>query len=62
MGNYSIREWFFKAEKSYLESYIRIRSWSMVKRLTLAKKIKILDYRWVYVTTRATSVVERRKE
>ena len=49
MGDYSIREWFLKAERSYLESYIRIRFWSMVKRLILAKKIKILDYKWVYI-------------
>ena len=48
-GDYSIREWFLEVEKSYLESYVRIRFWSMVKRSTLIKEIKILDYRWVYI-------------
>ena len=48
-GDHSIREWFLKAKKSYLESHIRIKSWSTVKKSTLAKKIKILDYKWVYI-------------
>ena len=48
-GNHSIKEWFFKAEKSHLKNYVRIRFWSIIKRLTLAKEIKILDYRWVYI-------------
>ena len=48
-GDHSIREWFFKVKKSHLESYIRIRFWSIIKRSTLIKEIKILDYRWVYI-------------
>ena len=49
-GNHLIRKWFLKAEKSHLEIHVRIRSWSTVKRLILAKKkIKILDYKWVYI-------------
>ena len=48
-GDYLIREWFFKTEKSHLKNYIRIKSWLMVKRLILIKEIKILDCRWVYI-------------
>ena len=48
-GDYFIKEWFLKTEKSYLKSYIRIRFWSTVKRSTLIKEIKILDCRWVYI-------------
>ena len=44
-----MKEWFFKTGKSYLENYIQMKFWSMVKRSTLTKKIKILDYRWVYI-------------
>ena len=44
-GNHSIKEWFLEAEKSHLENHVRIKSWSTVKRLTLTKKIKILDYK-----------------
>ena len=48
-GDHFIREWFLKAEKSHLESYVRIKSWLMVKRSTLIKKMKILDYKCVYI-------------
>ena len=48
-GDYSIKEWFLKAKKFYLENYVRIRSWSIIKRFTLIKEIKILDYRRVYI-------------
>ena len=48
-GNHSIKEWFLETEKFYLKNYVRIKFWSMVKRLTLTKKIKILNYRWVYI-------------
>ena len=44
-GDHSIKEWFLEAEKSHLENYVQIRSWLMVKKLTLTKKIKILDCR-----------------
>ena len=48
-GDHSMREWFLEAERSHLESHVRMRSWSTVKRSTLAKELKILDCRWVYV-------------
>ena len=48
-GDYLMREWFFETEKSYLKNHVRIRSWSMVKKSTLIKKIKILNYKWVYI-------------
>ena len=44
-GDHSIREWFLEAEKSYLENHIRIKSWSTVKKSSLTKKIKILNYK-----------------
>ena len=48
-GDHFIKEWFLEAEKSYLKSHVRIRFWLTVKRLTLTKKIKILDYKKVYI-------------
>ena len=48
-GDHSIREWFIKAEKSHLQSHDRTPSWSKVTRLTLARDIKILNCRWVYM-------------
>ena len=48
-GNHLIKEWFFRAEKYYLENHVRIRPWLTVKRSNLIKKMKILDYKWVYI-------------
>ena len=48
-GDHLIKEWFLIAEKSYLESYVQMRSWSILKRSILIKEIKILDYKWVYI-------------
>ena len=48
-GDHSIKEWFLEIEKSYLENHIRIKSCLMVKRLTLTKEIKILNYKWFYI-------------
>ena len=48
-GDYPMRELFIKAEKVYLESHNQIHSWSKVLRSSVARDIKILDYKWVYV-------------
>ena len=45
MSDHLIREWFLKAKRSHLKSYVRIGSWSTVKRLNLIKEMKILNYK-----------------
>ena len=44
-GDYSIKKIFLEAERSHLKNYKRIRSWLKVKRSTVARDIKILNYK-----------------
>ena len=48
-GDHPIKKLFIEAEKAHLESHDQMRSWSKVSKSSVARDIKILNCRWVYV-------------